>query len=209
MDAILRDHRRSLQHPGPESTISRNPSWREPSILLEVGSADPYREQARGQPGCCAERTKTLRAMFEQRADTLVDRLSPSENSMLSPSWRKFSPPKYSPRPSGSKTRTKTCCWRSSRWSSTARDRATTYSWQRWLVPARSPIGCIINARAQRSQMTASVRASIVPSPRARSARRTADLLVRSFLAAGVDTTINGISWPSEHSCATPTSGIC
>ena len=194
VDAILRDHETFSSESGTGIDDLKKPSWREPSILLESDPPIHTVNRRAVNRAVAPSALKTLRAMFEQRADTLVNRLIAKRKFDAVAELAEVFPTEVFPEAFGLKDKNKDMLL--------AFESMVFNGWgprNDLFVAAMARAGEVTNwvhHQCSRAALTDDgLGARIYSAVTAGEiSEGTADLLVRSFLAAGVDTTINGIS---------------
>lgn len=194
VDAILRDHETFSAASGTGIDDLKKPSWREPSILLETDPPVHTANRRAVNRAVAASALKTLRAMFEERADILVDGLVAKRKFDAVAELAEVFPTEVFPEAFGLIDKNKDMLlafesmvfngWgpRNDLFVAAMAHAAEVSNWvgQQCSRAALTDDG--LGARIYGAVSAGEIDEGV------------ADLLVRSFLAAGIGTTINGIS---------------
>lgn len=193
-DAILRDHETFSAASGTGIDDLKQPSWREPSILLEADPPIHTVNRRAVNRAVAPSALKTLRGMFEECADNLVEGLVAKRKFDAVAELAEVFPTEVFPEAFGLKDKNKDMLL--------AFESMVFNGWgpQNDLfvkaMARAAEVQSWVHQQCSRAALTDDgLGARIYSAVSAGEITEgDADLLVRSFLAAGVDTTINGIS---------------
>ena len=175
------------------SDFRKEPPWRPPSIILEADPPLHTRTRAVLTRILSPAAINVLRERFEREAEALVDRLVEQREFDGVADLAEAYPLKVFPDAVGLPRRAaKTCCPMAA-WCSTRSVRATICSTRRWPMPGRCATGSCRNAAARRWRRTGSASQIFHAVDAGELTEAEAGMLVRSFLSAGIDTTVYGL----------------
>jgi hypothetical protein len=194
VDAILRDHETFSSASGTGIDDLTRSSWREPSILLEADPPTHTVNRRAVNRAVAPSALKTLRAMFEERAGNLVDRLIAKGKFDAVAELAEVFPTEVFPEAFGLKDQNKDMLLAFGSMVFNGQGPRNDLFVQ--AMARAAEVGSWVHQQCSRAALTdEGLGARIYTAVSAGEINECdADLLVRSFLAAGIDTTINGIS---------------
>jgi 4-methoxybenzoate monooxygenase (O-demethylating) len=194
VDAILRDHETFSSESGTGIDDLKKSSWRGPSILLESDPPIHTVNRRAVNRAVAPSALKTLRMMFEERAEDLVEKLIAKRQFDAVSELADVFPAEVFPEAFGLKDKNKDMLlafgsmvfngWgpRNDLFEAAMARAAEVTAWVHQQCSRAALTDEGLGARIYSAVSAGKISES------------NADLLVRSFLAAGVDTTINGIA---------------
>jgi cytochrome P450 len=194
VDAILRDHETYSSASGTGIDNLKQSSWRDPSILLEADPPVHTVNRRAVNRAVAPSALKTLRTMFEQRADNLVDMLVTKRRFDAVAELAEVFPTEVFPEAFGLKDQDKEMLLAFG--SMVFNGQGPRNDLFVAAMARASEVGAWVHQQCSRSALRdEGIGMRIYNAVSAGDINESdADLLVRSFLAAGIDTTINGIS---------------